>query len=367
MNILYYFPEDKSYMTQWQRVHIFDEIGRYGYKIHVYNPLSYDSLDHANENLIKFIKNSRIKYELFMSCANSDQIYIETIKNIKHLGLPTLLICFDNLHAPFLHKKIASYFDLVWLTSFETEYIFKKWGCKTIILPYAANPYKFKPNYNKEIPAIGFIGTPYGIRLEKINILIKNNLSCHLYSSRIENKCNKNQNQLTHYQLLKNFFNLSKFTIGRKIISGAFLKKFAKKNASLELDNKNLRILPSVSFEEMNNLYSNLAISLGITELRNTYTLKKPVDKIHLRTFEVPMCGGIQLSSYSGELAGYFENNKEIILYQDNEEMISKANFYLKPENEKMRMNIKIAARKRAENEHTWIHRFNKIFETINI
>ena len=49
------------------------------------------------------------------------------------------------------------------------------------------------------------------------------------------------------------------------------------------------------------------------------------------------------------------------------EEMLEKARFYLAPEQERLRQKIRLAARKRAEQEHTWFNRFQKAFETIGL
>lgn len=129
----------------------------------------------------------------------------------------------------------------------------------------------------------------------------------------------------------------------------------------------NLMKMPSVSDAEMTALYSNLTLSLNITELRDTYICKHPIHKIHLRTFEIPMSGGLQLTSYTDEMASYFEEDKEIVLYRSKEEMIDKARFYLKPENETTVMNMKRAARKRAEKEHRWIDRFEQVFKALGV
>lgn len=360
MKILYFWAEQKNYMDQWQRIHFFDELERINHTITVFNPLDYLSVEEANENLLRYIYKEHKKPNLFMTCVPSKLLYPETIKYIKSLGIPTLLICFDNLHAPYIHKDIAPIFDLVWITSRETELMFKKWGCKTVFMPYAANPYKYYPIKKEEIPAIGFVGTLYGARLNKIQNLTNNHLKCNIYSNSktsIEHNYNVNS--------IKTFIELSKFSIGRKIITGALLSRIKANSSSIVCESDNLKLYPSVNFEEMISLYSNLSISLGVTELRNTYLLNKPIHKLHLRTFEIPMSGGLQLASYSDELASYFENDKEIILYHDDEEMISKSKFYIREDNYNLRLKMKHNAHKRAINEHTWKLRFNSIFNML--
>jgi spore maturation protein CgeB len=131
--------------------------------------------------------------------------------------------------------------------------------------------------------------------------------------------------------------------------------------------NKNIQIFPSVSFKEMVELYSSFAISLGITDVRNTYLLKNPVLKLHLRTFEIPMSGGLQIINYTDEIASYFEDKKEIILYKSENELIDKTKFYLQDSQDSVRIKMKIAARRRAESDHTWTNRFIKIFEKLGL
>lgn len=365
MNILYFFPERDTYMHQWQRIHIFDELGRSGHIIHVFNPLNYSSIEEANECLSSYISKNRNNFNLFMTCVESELLFLETIEDIKRIGLPTLLICFDNLHAPFMHRKIAPFFDLVWLTSHETESMFIKWGCKVIYMPYAANPYKFLPNVSNEILGVGFIGTPYGSRKEKINNLIKNGIDCYVYSDVNHGSETKNIIPINYLELAKSFYYLFQFKIGREVIHGALKNNLFRKRNNYLIDNEYLHFNSSVPFHEMNFLYSNFALSLGITELRNTFVLNNPIHKLHLRTFEIPMCGGLQFSSYVEELSNYFEDNKEIIFYKEREEMISKAQFYLKEENASIRRKIKINARIRAEKDHNWTNRFNNIFNQL--
>jgi hypothetical protein len=305
------------------------------------------------------------KFDLFMNPASSSLLYKETVQAISVLGIPTLLICFDNLHAPFIHQEIAPFFDLVWLTSFETEYLFKKWGCTTIFLPYAANPSIFAPQWGKEIDSIGFIGTLYDDRVQRINQLTGAELPCTVYSAMFapQSKANANK-KLNGTEVISLLFKLSRFKLGRKVALARILDKLKPGNNSLVL-NDFLTTLPSVPFEQINTIYSNHALSLNITELRNTFSLRHPIHKLHLRTFEIAMCGGLQIAPFVEELETYFKDGEEILLCKNDDEFVSKAKFYLKPENAMLRMKIKRNARKRAEAEHTWENRFAKIFETL--
>jgi spore maturation protein CgeB len=115
----------------------------------------------------------------------------------------------------------------------------------------------------------------------------------------------------------------------------------------------------------MYRLYKSYSIVLNLTELRNTAILNTPLLKLHLRTFEIPAAGGVQLVKRSDELLNYFEDNKEVLTYENTEEMISKTLFYTKESQSNTINKMRLKARERVINEHTWKHRFDKIFSIL--
>lgn len=370
MRIFYYFRELKTPMYKWQRIHWIDELRRCGHEIITYNPIEYSSIEDANAKVVTAIEKYN-KIDLFLTCVDQNTIFCDTIKQIKKKGIPTCLIAWDNLELPYKHKKIAPLFDLVWLTSVETSYLFKRWGCNKIVCgTYAANPYTFIPQQNNLIPVVGFIGSPYGSRINKINDLLDAQIPCQIYSDSLFLKgYNTSVGRKYRYNPMDIMIKASRylrFPIGRKVLYSTIINKFIKES-QLHNNSDYLTKNHSVSDDLMQELYSNFALSLNITELRDTYICKHPITKIHLRTFEIPMSGGLEFATYSDELASYFEDGKEIVLYKSKEEMIDKARFYLKPQNATLVLKMKQAARKRAENDHTWENRFNEVFKALNV
>lgn len=370
MNILYYHEESENFMISWQKYHFIDELIRLGHIFTIVNPYKFENFDQANAYLVGLVNGNKGRWDLFMNAYGADFLFVDTIKEIRKSGLSSLLICFDNLHAPFMHKSIAPFFDLVWLTSFETKPMFEKWGCNCFFQPYAANPYTYFPQFGEEIKSVGFIGTPYGTRIDKINDLVNQNINCTVYSDKVNTSgfISKRKKGLQDYwNLFCLDVDLMKFSIGRKVLKAEYYKRIFVKDSVLNVDSQHLTINSSVPFGKMNELYSNFSLSLGITELWDTYVLPKPIHKLHLRTFEIPMCGGLQLVSYTDELANYFEDGKEIVFYSSKEEYVDKAKFYLDDRHENLRLKMKKAARYRSEIEHTWQNRFDKIFEVMNL
>lgn len=364
MKIVYYFEDKNTLMDNWQFFHIFDELMNYGISVKVINPLDYDDYNLANQALLGELESGDC--DLFMTPHNESRLFKETLISIKKINIPTLLICFDNLVIPYEHKKVCSYYDLVWLTSKETENLFHRWGAKTIFLPYAANPFLFKPSGSKENNKVCFIGSPYGSRVNILNKIIEGGIELDLYSKVTENDDGNiySKQKLSSYILP--FFNLIRFSYGRKIILGAIKNKLLVS----ELINKklnNLSLLPPLPVNEIGKVYSQYSVSLATNEVRNTGVLAKPLHIVNLRSFEIPMAGGIQICKYSKELSNYFEDGKEIILYQDEKDLIEKLEYYLLPENKSLRDEMKIAARLRAEKEHSWMARFRLVFDRLGL
>lgn len=361
MKILYLFNDHDAYMFKWQYFHIVNELKDHGCVIDIFNPLDYSSGDEVNTELLRTLKT--IHYDMFMTCLNEQILYIDTLKMIKQLGIPTLLFCPDNLLAPFNHEHISAYFDLVWLTSQETEYIFKKWHCKTIFMPYAANPRYLVPDYSlPELSRVGFIGNPHGSRILRINQLLDAKIPVSVYMKKDRVVSPKKTHSISYNDYFRAAKNYIRYPIGRKLF-WASVKERIQNSAILRLDSPYLTINEQIPMEAMAKTNCQYALMLSFSEAKSTGVLKHPVPIVNLRHFEIPMSGGLQFASYTDEIASYFTENKEIVLCHSKQDYIDKAKFYLRAENKELRMKMRYAARCRSEAEHTWYNRFSCIFK----
>lgn len=366
MKIIYFYPERKNdFMFQWQRLHFIDELSRHGIDISIMNPLEYDNLEQAHNDLLSKIKNNT--YDLFFMSAS---LYInkDILARIKEIGVPTLCFRPDNLLIPYIDKNIAAYFDLVWLTSKETSHLYKKWGANFFFAPYAANPHTFSPQPEKQIRKVGFIGTPYGSRSNMINSIVNGGVNIDVFckkNPKLESKPFVPKYQGPSMSSLDILKNNIQFKEGRKVMWANLLNRFIKHELSDNADN--ITLLPKVSFDELNSIYSNYVLSLSSTSARNTGILSNPVDVVNLRAFEIPMAGGLQFCRYCEELSNYFKEDEEIIFYRDNDELVDKARYFTQKASDSEIMRMKEAARKRAANEHTWMDRFKQVFEILNL
>lgn len=346
-------------------MHFLDEMPRYGVSFDMINPLEYESFERANEEIVKKIKKG--KYDLFMSTpCFPEYIFPETLSFVSKMGLPSLCFRPDNLSVPMRDKEVAPLFDLVWLTAPETQYLYDKWGAKTIVLPYAANPFVYTMQGMPQKNGICFIGTPHGARPKILNELANNKITVDVYCKGQSNKVqNTNDINLQAENKWKTVLHRLAFAEGRKVLMANL---FRKCTTSTELSKSPyINILPKLSFEDMIAAYTEYSLSLSFTSYGNTDLLKKPLNVINLRNFEVPMCGGLQICRYSDEMASYFENGKEIVMYESTEEMVDKVKYYLNVVSQSEIAEMKRCARKRAESEHSWKCRFDKLFNELGI
>jgi len=93
--------------------------------------------------------------------------------------------------------------------------------------------------------------------------------------------------------------------------------------------------------------------------------LARRVDQIKGRNFEIPGCGGFQLTGEAEDLGSYYEIGSEIVTFTDAADLIEKARYYL--EHEEERAAIARAGYERTLREHTYEKRFTQIFERMGV
>lgn len=89
---------------------------------------------------------------------------------------------------------------------------------------------------------------------------------------------------------------------------------------------------------------------------------QKNIEQIKARTFEIPACGGFQLSQFALEVEDYFTIGKEIAVYSSPLEMLRQVDYYLTHDEE--REKIKLAGWTRAK-EYTYENRMREVFNEI--
>ncbi len=120
---------------------------------------------------------------------------------------------------------------------------------------------------------------------------------------------------------------------------------------------RRVRCLPPVYNDDMCRLIERSRINLNIITRENR-------DTSNLRNFEIPACGGFQLSERSEEILRLFEEGKEIACFGDGAELASKCAYYLS--DEKARAEIAASGYKKLlSGKNTALDRARQILETV--
>ncbi|MHA1381747.1 MAG: glycosyltransferase family protein, partial [Candidatus Helarchaeota archaeon] len=152
----------------------------------------------------------------------------------------------------------------------------------------------------------------------------------------------------------------------KKLVQNSRKNNYALKISDLEfkdrLNNKYRdNLFPPVTDKRMVELYSESKISLGFLEVFiNSEKTIQVESHLHLREFEAPMSRACYIVNYSDELTEFYEPNKEVIVFKDEQELVDKIKYYLSNEDEAEK--IRIAGYKRALKCHTYQKRFKDLF-----
>jgi spore maturation protein CgeB len=213
---------------------------------------------------------------------------------------------------------------------------------------------------------VSFIGNNYAKRTGYIYQLLENNIDVHCFGpnwliNRPYEKLKKIQKELIRVQkLLKAILSVSetkRYSISSEIQNYDFQCFLRNKFPN------NLHY--PISDHDMIKLYSQSKINLGFLEVfaLNNDTHSYIKQHLHLREFEIPMSGGLYFTNYSEELSEHYVPDKEVIVFNNENELLDKVTFFLN--NPKLANSVREAGHRRALNCHTYQKRFLKLFEEI--
>ena len=114
-----------------------------------------------------------------------------------------------------------------------------------------------------------------------------------------------------------------------------------------------------ISQADLIKIYNQSKIVLNIS-----FSSKGDKIQIKGRDFEVPGCGSLLITKDSEEISRYFIPNKEIVVYEDVNDAVSKIKYYLKNGAERER--IAKNGYERALKDHTYEKRFLNILNFID-
>lgn len=122
--------------------------------------------------------------------------------------------------------------------------------------------------------------------------------------------------------------------------------------------------LKKVSFHGYADYHSQMPKVFAESKINLNISLKTIRTGIPLRVLDIMGCGGFVISNYQEEIAEYFRVGEECEVYENLEDLVLKADFYLR--NEEIRRQIAIAGGERVKRDFTFEKRIKKLLEGVN-
>lgn len=92
-------------------------------------------------------------------------------------------------------------------------------------------------------------------------------------------------------------------------------------------------------------------------------TLRSIASGVPARVFDIMSVGGFVLSNWQEEIPELFAEGKEIATYKTPEELVDKADYYLRHDNERLR--IAVNGYQKVKENYTWEHRLERIISIV--
>ena len=339
-----------------------DQLLKLGKK--VFSALEERRSQNDKELLAKIEKeHKKKKIDLFFSATDIYCTFPETIEKIKKMGIPTLNFVRDDIPESFFMgkcKDIALAFDYNWTLQPSAINLYKKIGANVVHVPAGANPQLFRPYDLERKYDVTFIGVNKGYRKKIIQSIADEGIKIKVWGRNwkanlphVVERVGDEINQLRHSKdKVKDSYNLI----------------WSELKWEIHHLGKDRDIFNSyISTDEMIKMYSRSKISLNfsVTFGIDQRDISKAWKGLKGRDFEAPMSGAFYFTDNVEDMAKLYKIGKEIETFKTTKELLDKIKHYL--ENPDEAEAIRIAGRKRALKDYTWVRGFEKVFDKIDL
>lgn len=317
-----------------------------------------------NRRLLEVARSE--KPDLMFTVLFTNELQKQVIREISENTDTTTLnwFCDDHWRFDIYSRHWAPCFNWVVTTAQSALPKYRKLGYQNVIKSqWACNHYMYR---NMELPPaydVTFVGQPHGNRRAVIQALGTAGIDVRAWGSGWES------GRLSQEEMIR-VFNQSRINLNLTdaSVSTSSLTARTKHRASMWTNSflntvpfgLRLKLMGKRWLSRLPETRPHAAIQLGQDAGR-----KKYADQIKGRNFEIPGCGGFILTGHAEELESYYDIGKEIVCFEDLNDLMEKARYYLSHDDE--RTAIAQAGYLRTMREHTYAHRLTEIFERLRL
>jgi spore maturation protein CgeB len=291
--------------------------------------------------------------EVFLSYFYASCVHPDVVRDIRAMGIVTVNFSCNNVHQFHTVRDLAPLYDYCMVPERAALPRFRAVGARPVHVQMGANPHLFKPMGLPKVYPVTFIGAKYADRLDFIAALSGDGVGVRVWGAGWK---------------AESVADLARG--GQRAWRLGGMRRLARGAANRIGEWRRRRIVdriaaPPVSDQEMVRIYNQSAIALNFSKAIDDHSHGTYVRHIRLRDFEVPMAGAFYLAEYSEELPEYYEIDSEVVSFETARELVDKARYYLS--HDAARERVAAAGCRRARSEHTWAHRFGKLFREIGV
>ncbi len=308
----------------------------------------------ASRELIEQVRRAHAAapVDLFFSYFYSSCATPQAIRDIGALGITTVNWFCNASYQLGLVEEIAPAYDACLVPERFRLDDYRRLGASPVYCQEAANPVLYRPQPVERDLDVVFIGARYGDRPHAIRRLLDAGVNVRVFGPGW-----KPDPLRTRVRRLRPRAVLGKVRsrlAGRAAGSGAAGSEVPFDACGGVLADDQLPVV-----------YSRAKIALGFSSVGNTHAAGDRLTQIRLRDFEAPMSGAFYMVEHMSDLAEFFEIDREVVTYRNEDELVEKCLYYLGHDAERER--IRVAGHARALRDHTWQRRLTDVFEQLGL
>jgi len=308
-------------------------------------------------------EHAKKSFDFFFAYLMDGMVDPSAIDEVRKTGVRTCNFSCNNAHQFYLVDELSPHFDYNLHSEKDTREKFLAIRATPLWWPMASNPKYFHPYDLPRTVDVSFVGANYALRARYIAHLLENGVDAHAYGPAWQWGATTRLRSFAKHCLFL-FKALTAVTPETQFrASAALVEQDFRRHLGARFPGN---VHAPISDEELIQLYTRSHISLGFLEVYDRHDPSRSVTRhLHLREFEAPMSGALYCTGYSDELAAFFEPDKEVIVYRNEQELLDKIRYYLAHEAEAE--NIRKAGHERALRDHTYQRRFQQLFAAIGL
>ena len=325
--------------------------------------------------------------DLFLSYFYNSHFDPAGFAELKRLGIPTVNFYCNSIYQFDLVREIAPQADFAWHAEREARALYRAAGATPVWVQMGADPEIYRPHPGVPRQAdVCFVGQRYADRDRWIHALVRAEVPLALFgpgwgkdshpasvpdptvaaapADRYLGRPTPRPGSFASYARLMRELVSSHGVLG----AAGRVRRMGQYRRDTRRLAESFRPLARgpIPITEIAATFSSHEICLNLSNVwADGKVGSELIPHVRLRDFEAPMCRTCYLTGHTDEIEEFYEVGTEIDCYRSPEELVEKCRFYLAhPEAAKR---LREAGFQRARRDHTWVRRFQELFEKIGL